>query len=267
MADFGKAFGEAFRYAWSPRKVLPFFVIGLIILVTLLFTAKAVITVYPTFQSHGQIASSFYFIQIILIDAFVFLIVGFACVYFKGAIIDNSRHFYSGKNKELNYNNASAKYLSVLGAVVLAAIIAALAGMIPILGIALMIIVSWLFFYVMQAVMISDETATGSLKKSYAVFMENKLNTILFWILLAIISFAIFLVALIPLMMGALPAIAALAKGASITTIMIAIENNLYALFAGGVVTVAILSYLIVFETSAKTFFYMQLVKQKRKRK
>ena len=107
--------------------------------------------------------------------------------------------------------------------------------------------------------MIGKKGAVDSLKESWNIFMAQKLNTFLFWLLLLIIGGVLFMLAFIPVFIAAWPVFAAILTGG----VFAAIQANIVALFIGGVITAFLLSFVTVFMQAATTFFYAQAKKGK----
>jgi hypothetical protein len=210
-----------------------------------------------------------YFFGFIIIGGIVLIIVWLAHLYFQAAVVDNARKYMTKKSTPLSgsFDIAKKKFWSVFGATVLATVIAVIAGMVPVIGGIIALVLSWFFLFILQFVVIANKNAVDSLKHSYGFFMKNKLDVFLFWLILMLVSLLLFIVAMIPLMIAAFPIILAFLQIAisngSFLSLMPLIKQNMVNLFVGGIVSMAILSYITVFQEGASTFFFMQKTKKK----
>lgn len=270
MVNFGKIFGEAFRFGFSANRLLPFFIVNVLILSLIFLFIDSVAAILPQLVGSVPVA-----ILSIIITAIPFVL-GFGILfliqlYFMAAITDNAKYYWTKKPKPLSssYNIAYKKYISVLAAVILSSLIGVAVSLIPFAGWLIAIIISWFFLFIVQFVVLTNTGAVDSLSRGYRLFMDSKLDVFLFWLLTALIGIALFIVALIPLAVVAIPfllvAFQSLSSGEGLASLLSLIKQNLMPLFAGGVITMAIMSYATVFQEGAKTFFFLEKVKTKNK--
>lgn len=274
MVPLGKIFSRAWKYSLEWRRIAPFFLLLMPFLI--LFTAFAdsamnFLSQYGMLSAAGSVpldiavSLSSFFVLLVFVTIAVFLL----DVYVRGIIIDNAKAFYNGKGLSLSGSRKAfrGRYLSLLGAIIIVKIISTGLSAIPFVGWLFMIVITWVFLVVLQSVVVSRKNTVDSIKDSYNVFMSRKLDTVLFWVLLAIVSFALFIVAMIPLLVAAWPVIAAilsnLETGAG-PSIAGAVRDSLSQIFAGGLVSAFIMGFAQVFKESATTFFYIEAKKRKR---
>ena len=267
--DLGKIMGTAFRYAFSLNRILPYFVINLFILAGIIVLLTSAVNIIPMMmQLEGS--SMMYagqFIASVLLFIIAIIIISLVKVLVDSAVADNSRNFWAGKDKFLSssYDIAKKKYLSVLGAVILVGIITTFISMIPYVGWLISMISGIMLLFVIQAVVIGGKNATESLSESYNIFRKDILNTLLFWILLVTLILTFFVLALIPVVIAALPAIMAfVSNGGNFMSIIPLLQQNMTGIVMGGVIGCAILAYAEAFSQAATSFFYMSSKKKSR---
>jgi len=272
MADFGKTFGEAFRFGLNAKRILPFFILNLIALSVVFMFINAFVNALPligvlSFESIVWVFLS-YFIGFIVIGGVVLIIVWLANLYFRAAVVDNARNYWKKKNAPLSisFDIARKKFWSVLGATILVVAISVAVSMVPIIGGIISLIISWFFLFIVQFIVISNKNAFGSLKNGYMLFMKNKLDVFFFWLILLIISLLLFVIAMIPIMIVAFPIIIEFLQvsvsGGNVLSLLPFVKQHMAGLFAGSVVSMAILSYVTVFQEGASTFFFMKIKKK-----
>ena len=267
--NFSKVFGNAFRYSFSFQRILPFFVLNLIIVGILLLLLNNLATIIPNLTGvAGIIAPSVNSILYFYLYFMVFIIVFFLIkLFFVGVIIDDAKKYPKKKKLSSSFGIVKKKYMSILGASLLVAVIAGLAGSIPILGAFLSIIVSWLFLFIVPFIILKNKSAIDSLKESYNLIMKNKADVFLFWLLLLVLGVLIFLVSLIPLAISSfsilVPLYQVYLEGTiNMTAILTIVQQNLGYLTVGAVISSIGLAYMSVFQESAKTFFFLQKKKR-----
>ncbi len=264
--DFGKIFGKALRYAFSFDKMLPFFVIDLMIVVSILVFLNSLINAalyfggdFSSLPLAGQ-ASVVSFLSTIFVFIIIIIVLAMIQLFFSGAIADNARLSYGKKEQHITSSFAAVKkrYWSIVGATVLTGLISFAVNIVPFIGWLISFIVSWFFIFIVQAVIISNKGAVDALKDSYKLFMKNKLDVIVFWLLLAIIGFLIFLIALVPITIVLLPIIVS----AKTLSAMALIKSSMPLILICGVILSAFLAYMNVFQEAARTFFYLNVKKK-----
>ncbi len=279
--NFGKTFSSALRYALSLKRILPFFLINLIVAAFVFVFIDYAVDILPMVIS-GSFTSIPITTLIYATLAFVAIIgvTALLRIYVQAAITDNAASYWQKKRKKLTKSfPGSRKYITVLLALVLAgvisSIITAVLAYIPTAGNFLSALASILFglifLFIIQIVVISNKGVVDSIKAGYALFMKSKLDVLVFWIVLVILSIIIALVAIIPIAVALIPVIGLLAEslivpGASTAAILgdiiPLIKANMLSIAVASIITSFIIAYLSVFQEAAKTFFYLQKKKR-----
>ena len=277
--NFSKTFSSAFRYAFDFNRLLPFFIINLVMVAFIIFFIDSIIDFLPAIISSNWAGVSIAnLIYTALAFVIIILITVLLRIYFQAAIADNARFYWQDKRKDLTKSfPTGSKYLTVLFALILAMIITVLVsgflGLIhiigPFLSIIVSIILSLIFMFLIQIVVISNKGALDAIKEGYGLFMKNKFDVFIFWLVLNILSIVILIVAVFPILIAFISIAAPLldsliaqpgsVDGAKLIADAIPlVKANLLNLGIASILSALIFSYLTVFQESAKTFFYMQ---------
>ncbi len=266
MVELGSVFGKALSYSASVKRMAPFFGLNLLLLASLFaflgsFLQFFSFTAGPNLAAAGPVLFSLIFVFVAIIIIF------FVTVLFDGMITDDVQRNYKKEQQLLSksLHIAKSKYWSMLGATVLASAIVVIVNFIPFVGWLVSIIVSWFFLFVVPYVIIGNQHAVDAVKKSYRLFMDNKSDVILFWILLSIITIALTLLAFLPIIVAALPVfiafLSALQSG-SFSALAPAIQSTMLPLTIGAIISAFILAYVSVYKAAATTFFFAKVRKK-----
>lgn len=272
--DFGKIFSKAFYYSFSFNRVLPFFIVNVIMISSILYFLDYLIDIIPLISAGymsamGIVSTSILFILIYIALAMVNL-------FISGAVTDNARLSWEKKEKSItaSFGIAKKKYLSILGASLIAAIISSLVTVIPYIGWLAAIVVSWIFLFIIPSIIVSNKKAVDALRDSYEIFIKQKFNVFLFWLLLVIIVLAVFTVfVIIPVILLAMPVLTQMIPATVDNTaisdseiFMDFLRENIGIFYIAGIFIAAVLAYLSVLQDSAKAFFYMSVKKTSKKK-
>ncbi len=195
--------------------------------------------------------------SIILIFLEIFIIVSLAKIWIKGAIVHQS---YKEKDKvkesfKLSYN----KYFSLFGAAIIVMIISGIVSIVPVVGVIFSILVSLIFFFIYQGVIVKDFKFNETLEHSYNIFKKNWSSVIGIFLVLLLTTGLIMLVFLIPLISIFIHYLVSLS---SIENIINAITSNPIPLIVTGILGLIGFSIGQVFSSKAQTEFYLQLTKK-----
>ena len=283
--DFGKIFDCALRYPLKLETYLLLFIVQLVFSLInwflLGYSFAGITTETASSIILGKfLASLIYLVPLMIINILVMIFL--SCVYF-----ENSLHFYKGKRKPLpkSFVIAKKRFLPLLATVVVMALIFALCfggivlilfslsssiqGSVSAAGTALLVIGGiWLlvgsiaglviafFMFLAPVICVLDETGPyDSIKKSFEIIGKNKLNTLVFLIIFAVIFLILSIV-------GALPeTVSSLLTGIQAETYQaFSIENISFFVFR------AIFSaYSMLFAYSSLVNYYLSIRKRKPK--
>ncbi|GEM_PF-3335385 len=266
-SDFGKTISSAIRYSAAPKRMLPFFIILLpyLALFLLLIDNAAIIIQAVITKNIGSLVSLMGFALGFVVIA---VIIGLITLYLNTLVVENSKRYWQGSKERLLSEERKAvkgTYFNAFIATVAVIVISFIAGMIPFIGGILVIIIDLIFLTYLSACVLNK---TNGLKESYAVFMNNKMETFVFWIVLAVITIIFVIIAFIPALIALFiaaggPLVTALTTGAGFSAVFAAIKANLLIVVIGGTISAFLLSFVTIFDTAARTMYYLQVSKKK----
>jgi hypothetical protein len=273
MVDYGGAIKKGFKFGFTPKRWLPFFVLDIIFISSLLaITLSSLEVIFSSIINAG--ADPLAILSLLGYGAAViagFVIWGLIRIWVQGAVIHQS---YKEKEFDKSWGVAYKKYLSILAAIIIIGIIASIVstvvGLIPYIGWALSIIasivISLAFFFVLQEVIVNNKGFYQSIKNSYYTFKRKPFEVFIAWLLIAILTIIIVGIFSIPavallfsvflgsLITGAVP---------SIETVIPLLQTYLLPLIITGVIFVIGLAISQTFALKAQTELYLQLRKKK----
>jgi len=176
------------------------------------------------------------------------------------------------------FDAVKGKYLSLLGATIIFFLIVMAASMVigiieaaiqtSFINTLVSVIISMILMLYVPSIMLNKKSAIDSLKESYNIFMKNKVEVILFWILSTVINLVILGIALIPVVIALLPVISSVIQMFAanditmLPSIFMSVQQSIPLLAVAGVISAAIIAYMSVFQEAAKTFFYISVKKK-----
>ena len=193
MGHITKSVGEGFRFAISVKRIIPYLIIDLIIIFSLISFMKSFIGL-----TAGR-AVPFSLILFLGIYVILFIIIGLVNLWINGAIIDQARYYPRERSLGKSFEVSTSRYLTMLATAILSWIITSIVSYPPYIGFLLSFIVGLIFFYLYPAIIIDKKRCIDSFKKSFQTFMTFPLETFVTWILAMIISFIILGIFLLPL--------------------------------------------------------------------
>jgi hypothetical protein len=259
-ADLEKTFGKSFGCSRTLKRIAPFFLVNLIFLATVIAALNGIVSALGTTPLRPfTLSVLFSFLPVVIGAGVVIIILFFVYLYFQSGIISNAGSFWSGREVKFTQSlrDARPKYPSLVGAAIITGIIVLFLSLVPLVGWLLSIIVSWFFVVYAPSVIVGRKGVVSSIQESYDIFMSRKLDTFLFWLLLAVLSAVFTLLAFIPLFIVAVPTILSIPALGLIG----AFQANSLIIAIGGIITAFFLAFVTVFTESARTFYYIQVKK------
>lgn len=263
--NFGKVFGNAFRYSFSLKRILPFFLLNLIVVGVLFVMLNNLMTILPDITSvvgglTPSLGGIMYFYLYLLIFFGIFYLIQ---LFFVGVIVHDAKSYPKKKRLSASFGIVKKKYLSILVASILVAIIVGIVSSIPILGVFLSLIFSWFFLFIVPFIVLGNKSAVDSIKESYKMFMKSKFDVFIYWLLLIIFGLALVLVSLIPIALSSVSLVYPLYQiylegTIDLTAITTILQQNLGYLLVGAIISAICMAYTTVFQESSKAFFYLQ---------
>jgi len=193
MGHIIKSVSEGFRFAISVKRIIPYLIIDLIIIFSLISFARNLMGLATARTSpFGFLLSLGIFIPLLII-------IGLLNLWINGAIIDQARYYPRERSLGRSFELSASRYLTILATAILAGIITGIVSYPPYIGSLLSFVVSLIFFYLYPAIIIDKKRCIDSFKKSFKTFMMFPLETFVTWILTIIITLIILGIFLLPL--------------------------------------------------------------------
>ncbi len=273
MVKYGDALNRGLRFGVRPRRWLQFFILDMIFISAgLAIIIPNLSNMLPMLLGYSGAAGSLYYAAgagIGLIAVFVVWVL--ARFWFMGSMVHQSVK-EKGKISD-SFRVAGRKYPTILISFIVVAVVSFIVGMVPYIGWILVLIVSWAFFFVLQAVVVSNLGIEKALSGSWKIFRKLPLQVFLSWLMIAIVTLVIYFIFSIPMIalfssvsgplftmyMGA-PDI--YTSGEILSSLTQIIQANMAAFVAIGVIMAIGLAIATTFSIRAQTDFYQQLKKK-----
>ena len=272
MVDYWKALKRGLVFGINPKRWLQFFVLDLIFIsIGLTIILPNLNDVLAFIMSDAQdIGGVFSMAGFALSLILVFAVWMLVRLWLTGSIIHQS---YKGKaGLSESYGFAGRKYLHLLVAIIIISAVSFIVNFVPYIGAILTIIVSWIFFFVFQGIVVGNTGFKNSIRNSWSMFRNNPLQVFLAWLLITIVTVVIYLIFSIPAMFmffGLFASLAPMYAGAEFVPAAFmdplsqAMLANLPALIAVGVIALLGFAVSQAFALKAQTEFYLQMKKKK----
>jgi hypothetical protein len=267
MVNFGDALRKGLRFCIEPKRWLPLFVLdaavlGMAVLV-LLGNMGGMMDILLDIQNNPLAAASLagYFAGFLLLGIAWFI----ARLWIIGSIVHQSirpREFRKG------YAVSLGRLHKTIAVTIVVAIIASLAGAIPFGGWILSLVIGWVFFFMIQGIIIDNLGVVSTLKNSMSIFRKSPFDVFVAWLLIAIISMLIFGAFSLPLLITLFGFVwntlffSGSMEAEALALLMVYIQNNLVTVVALGLTALVGLELSQAFGIRAQTEFYLQLKKR-----
>jgi hypothetical protein len=264
--DYGRSISRAFNFGFSPKRWLPLLLLNLtLFMIIISFILISIPLIGAFFGGQPTSAMTMSVLGIVIPLVLVTVLWWLVAVWITGAIIHQTyKENEYMKSWKLSFN----RYLYLLAAMLLVAIITGLAGMIPYVGWVISIIFGIMLFFTMQGVIITKLGPIESLKNSYEIFRKEPLDVFLVWLIALVISLVIvgiFAIPAIIFFIGLLiPLISQSVTQAGVFSgLLTASQPGLSILVASGILIVIGMSIAQAFSFKLQTEFYLQFKKKK----
>jgi len=265
--DFVAPLKKAFAFCLEPKRWLPFFILDLAFVAigfTLIMSNSMTFLSMMMATSGVEMSGEAAVLLLELVGLFAAWLL--ATLWITGAVIHQSH-----KEKEFakSWNFSRNRYLSLLGAAAVTAVIAGLAAAIPTVGWIISILVGLVFFFTLQGVMIKGQGIMKSLEDSWHIFKHQPFKVFLMWLLITALAGIIALIFALPIIGLTTRVVLDVAgTGGSITpadlmNLISTIQMQFNLFVVSGIIFILGLSIVRVMSIKAQTEFYLQLRKPK----
>ncbi len=267
MADYGNILAKSLKFSLHPKRWLQFFIIDAIFFAIL---AQLVLSNLPNFVAllasaevgMAVAVSVISFIGTMIAVSVVFWLVR---MWIQGAVIQQSANEKAKISGSFKYG--LRRYISLLLATIIVAIIGSAVSLVPVAGTVLMLIVSIILVFAAQGVMVSKLGFVDALKGAHAMFRRRPGSVFLAWLATTLVSLIITCIFLLPafVVFGAvlLPVIVGAGTDASFVTLIAAVMQNIGLLAVVGLIFLVGSSIAATFGIKALTEFYVTWKKKK----
>lgn len=265
MVNFGEALKKGLRFCIEPKRWLPLFILDIImftiVIAVLLGRLNLIMSIMVESQTNPIAALPF----LNLIAGFIILGVAWFLVrmWIMGSLIHQS---IRPKEFERGYKISIGRLHRIIAVVILVGIISTLAGIVPIVGFIFSLIVSWVFFFVFQGIIVDNLGIIGTMKNSLHIFKKSPFDVFIAWLLIAIISGLIMLAFGFPLLGIFFTFFLGVFQGTvdpnNIALFAFYLQSNLPTIIAFSTIALVGLELSQVFSVKAQTEFYLQMKKR-----
>ncbi|UCD07031.1 MAG: hypothetical protein JSW41_04320 [Candidatus Aenigmatarchaeota archaeon] len=270
MVDYGKALSKGLSFGIKPKRWMQFFILDLVFLsIGLAIALPNLSDILPVMIGGSQdLTAALQIAGFAVSIMIVFVVWMLVRLWFMGAIVHQS---YKEKDKiSESFSIAGRKYLHILVTIIIVTVIAGAVSMIPYVGWVISFVVSWIFFFVLQGIVVSNMGFVGTLQNSYKIFRNKPLQVFLAWLLIAIVTIVIYFVFSIPVMIlmfwAMIPIIPSLTGAQTspevISTLSQMLYTNLPTVIVVGIIALIGFAISQVFALKAQTEFYLQFKKR-----
>lgn len=249
--NFEAAVGRAWKFATNIDRLAAqsvMFIVALSLIVLPVISLVRSLTASPM-QLIGLAASGLGFVLGIVIGV---LILVFSCLMF-------THNYANQKSLSKSADFAKSRYLRFLAAMIIVGLITGVVSSAPILGIIFAIIAAIVFFFIHQAIAVSDKHLSDAFSLSYGLAKKNVPTIIITFIISAVIALVVIAIFAIPFLLVFLGTMLSMTK----TQFFSAIMSNLPLFLITGIIIVIGVAFATLLTIGIKTDVYMQIRKKK----
>ncbi len=249
--NFEAAVGRAWKFATNIDRLAAqsvMFIVALsLIFLPVVFLVRS-LTASPI-QIIGLAASG---IGIFLSIIIGILILIFSCLFF-------THNYANQKSLSKSADFAKSRYLRFLAAMIIVGLITGIVSAAPILGIIFAIIAAIVFFFIHQAIAVSDKHLSDAFSLSYNIAKKNILAIIITFIISAVIALVVIAIFAIPFLLVFLGSMLSMTKTQFVPMLM----ANMPLFLITGIIIVIGAAFATLLTIGIKTDVYMQIRKKK----
>jgi len=263
--DWSKALGDGLRFGFHPKRWLQLFVVDAVFLSLILYAIYSNLSdMIYIISSLGIAADRFLIMSLlnyILIPVFVFIVWFLVRIWMQGSIIYQG---WKTKDSEIgkSWRFACRKYPSLLLALLIITLVSVLVSMIPYIGFILAIVISWIFYFALQAIIIRNIGFYEGLEDSYKIFRKHPFEVIVIWLVILIVNIVIFGIFALPFAYLLLANIFYLAQTTGLASLLLMLKEQMLFFVTAGLILLIGISITTAFTLKAQVEFYLQLRKR-----
>ena len=257
---------KSLKFAIIPKRWLPFFLLDLCFGI---FTLSFLFSVLPSLSGILSQNNPLAFASLLTIATPV--IVGMIAwilvkLWISGAVIHQS---YREKEFKKSWRVSLKKYPYLLVAMILITLITTAGGIIPLIGWIITIILSLIFYFVYQGILINNLGPLEAIGNSYKIFRRNIAEVFIVWLIITIIVLIVNSLTSLPatfMLSHTFDTLSAVYDTENITAIsevLSVVKYNTANFAIAGIIMLLGLAFSQTFSLKAQTEFYLQLRKRK----
>lgn len=263
--NWSKPLSEGLKFGFHPKRWLQLLVVDVFFL-SIIFSA-----IYLNLSDMVYLISSLStgadrflimnLLSYIWIPVVVFILWIIVRIWMNGSIVYQS---WKPQDREIgkSWRYACRKYPSMLVAIVIITLLAMLFSVIPYIGWVLSIIISWIFYFTIQAIIIRNRGFYEGLVDSYDIFRKNPFEVIIIWLIIAVINIVIFSVFAFPMASLLFVNIFYLTETAGVASLFLLLKEQMVFFVISGLILLIGISIATAFSLKAQVEFYLQLKKR-----
>lgn len=264
MVDYTGAVKKGLKFSLQPKRWGAFFILDFAFLTTLLLSVSGnlipLVSMLVNYSfSSIAFSSVFMYVLTLLIGLCVWVLVR---LWITGAVIYQS---YKEKDFGKSWTVSKERFFSLTGALIVITSLSLISNLMVFVGWLLSIIVSLLFFFVFQDLIITNKDTFLALNASLKIFKRKPLAVIITWILVTIVSLVIVGIFSIPLFLFLSNLTGASIAGTTgiLTAFILSLTTNPGAFLLTGVVLLIGIEISQVFAIKTQTEIYLQVKKRR----
>jgi len=267
MADYADILKKSLKFSVHPKRWLPFFIVDVVFYAAIVQFVLSNISTLVGLISSAEVSlesavAMVSFIGAVIACSAVFWLIR---MWIQGAVIQQSAN--SKMKLAESYRYGLRRYISLLLATAVVAIIGWAVGLVPFIGSVLTLVVSIVLLFAAQGVMVSKMGFAGAVSDAYRMFRKMPGSVFLAWLATALVSLIITGIFLLPAFaaFGAtlLPALVSMGSEASIMSVVSVLMQNITLLTVVGAIFIVGSSIAATFSIKSITEFYMAWRKRK----
>ncbi|NIO22396.1 MAG: hypothetical protein GTN38_00020 [Candidatus Aenigmarchaeota archaeon] len=263
--DWSKALSEGLRFGFHPKRWLQLLVVDAVfvsvIISSIYLNLSDIVYIISSMRTGADRFLVMSLLNYILIPVFVFIVWFLVRIWMQGSIIYQG---WKTKDSEIgkSWRFACRKYPSLFLAILIITLVSMLVSVIPYMGWVLAIVVSWIFYFALQAVIIRNVGFYEGLEDSYKIFRKNPFEVIIIWLIVLIVNIVIFGIFALPFAYLLLTNLFYLAQNTGIASIILMFREQVILFATSGLILLMGISIATTFTLKAQVEFYLQLRKR-----
>jgi hypothetical protein len=251
--DWSKIIKESFLFSIKPRIWLPYLLLDVFCISAMLLTIFYNISQISVAMSTQSITM---LIKYLWPALFILIIWILTRLWIDGSVIYQS---FKPKDFSKSWKYSFKKYPSMFSASMIIVVLTLVFGLIPYIGWIINIIISLIFFFTLQAIIVKNKGYFEGLSDSYNIFKKKWLFVLVMYVLILIIALGITIVFSIPITAILMNIFS---PNMTIVSLLLLIKEQLPLILISGVILILGIDISKAFSLKAQTEFYLKLTKK-----